>query len=218
MMMISTNHESVEITNKMQPCNTRRIYYSNVYWRLNIFRAPYRSSSEALNCICSLWFRYTCCDQRLQIQLELLMMCGVPLETCWAFNKLWNNKFYYKVASCWLFLLIHTTMHGSMKIKLLIMTSHYAVFSGRLVLPSTLIQKLSSTPERLPSLLWINPSFKICSYVTYVVCDIFIIFIFLSYLRLCLLKSAQWQAPAWMTACSIQAGALNSFPLPMCSE
>ena len=31
--------------------------------------------------------------------------------------KLWNNKFYYKVASCWLFLLIHTTMHGSMNIK-----------------------------------------------------------------------------------------------------
>ena len=35
--------------------------------------------------------------------LELLMMSGVPLETCWAFNKLWNNKFYYKAASCWYF-------------------------------------------------------------------------------------------------------------------
>jgi len=34
------------------------------------------------------------------------MMSGVPLETCSAFNKLWNNKFYYKVASCWLFLLV----------------------------------------------------------------------------------------------------------------
>jgi len=31
------------------------------------------------------------------------MMSGVPLETCWAFNKLWNNKFYYKAASCWYF-------------------------------------------------------------------------------------------------------------------
>jgi len=28
------------------------------------------------------------------------MMSGVPLETCWAFNKLWNDKFYYKAASC----------------------------------------------------------------------------------------------------------------------
>jgi hypothetical protein len=45
------------------------------------------------------------------------MMSGVPLETCWAFSKLWDNKFYYKVASCWLFLLIHTTMHGYMNIK-----------------------------------------------------------------------------------------------------
>jgi len=34
------------------------------------------------------------------------MMSGMPLETCLAFNKFWNNKFYYKVASCWLFLLI----------------------------------------------------------------------------------------------------------------
>jgi len=25
-----------------------------------MFRAAYRSSSETLNCICSLWFTYTC--------------------------------------------------------------------------------------------------------------------------------------------------------------
>jgi len=41
-------------TNKMQLCN--RIYYSKVFWRLNMFRAAHRSSSGALNCICSLWF------------------------------------------------------------------------------------------------------------------------------------------------------------------
>jgi len=103
----------------MQPCN--RIYYSNVYWRLNMFRAAHRSSSGALNCICSLWFIYTCGDrpfttcvykpEAANTVLELMMMSGVPLETCWAFNKLWNN-FYYKVASCWLFLLIHVT-HAS---------------------------------------------------------------------------------------------------------
>ena len=46
-------------------------------------------------------------NQRLQIQLELPMMSGMPLETCWAFNERWNNKFYYNVASCWLFLLSH---------------------------------------------------------------------------------------------------------------
>ena len=58
-------------------------------------------------------------NQRLQIQLELLMMSDMPLETCGAFNKLWNNMYYYKVASCWLFLLSHTTMHGSMNINFL---------------------------------------------------------------------------------------------------
>ena len=56
-------------------------------------------------------------NQRLQIQLGLLMMCDIPLETCWACNELWNNKFRYQIASCWLLLLSHTTMHGSMNIK-----------------------------------------------------------------------------------------------------
>jgi len=35
---------------------------------------------------------------------ELLMMSCVSLETCWAIKKHWINKFYYTVASCWLFL------------------------------------------------------------------------------------------------------------------
>jgi len=109
-----------------------------------MFQAAYRSSSGALNCICSLWFIYTCGDRPLsrlsgvshsalatashhmgikargcKYSLELLMVSGVPLETCWVFKKLWNNKFCYKDASCWLFLLIHTAMHGSMNIKLM---------------------------------------------------------------------------------------------------
>jgi hypothetical protein len=31
------------------------------------------------------------------------MMSGVPLESCWAIKKLWNDEFYYKAASCWYF-------------------------------------------------------------------------------------------------------------------
>ena len=65
----ASQYESVEITNKMQPCN--RIYYSTVHWRLNMFRAAYRSSSGALNCICCLWFTYTCGDRRLIFPLSL---------------------------------------------------------------------------------------------------------------------------------------------------
>jgi hypothetical protein len=97
----------------MQPCNI--IYYSNIYWRLNMFRAAHHSSSGALNCICSLWFTYTCGDRSVTTcvckpevaNTELLMKSGVSLETCWAFNERWNNKFYYKVASFGLFLLSH---------------------------------------------------------------------------------------------------------------
>jgi hypothetical protein len=46
LILILSHEESVEITNKMQPCN--RIYYSTVHWRLNMFREAYRSSSGAL--------------------------------------------------------------------------------------------------------------------------------------------------------------------------
>jgi hypothetical protein len=127
----------------MQPCN--RIHYSTVNWRLNIFPAAYRSSSGALTVFAAsglhtnvvtghshVWVGtgqfplrldyglspHAYVNQRLQIQLELLMMSGMPLEICWAFNERWNNKFCYKVASCWLFLLSHTAMHGSVNIKL----------------------------------------------------------------------------------------------------
>jgi len=47
----------------MQLCN--RIYYSKVYWRLNMFRAAHRLSSGALHCICSLWFIYSRGDRPL---------------------------------------------------------------------------------------------------------------------------------------------------------
>jgi len=71
----ASQHESVEITNKMQPCH--RIYYSRIYWRFNRFRAAHRSSSGAPNCICSLKFPHSLdngrsphgyINQRLQIQ------------------------------------------------------------------------------------------------------------------------------------------------------
>jgi len=105
--------DSVEITNKMQPCD--RIYYSTVHWRLNMFRAAYLSSSGALIVFAASGLHthvvtgssqvnsqlrldygrspHAYVNQRLQIQLELLMMSGIPLETWWAFNKRWNNKF-----------------------------------------------------------------------------------------------------------------------------
>jgi len=51
------------VKKKLQPCN--RIYYSKVYWRLNMFWVAHRSSSGAPNCICSLWFIYTRGDRPL---------------------------------------------------------------------------------------------------------------------------------------------------------
>jgi hypothetical protein len=77
-----------------------RIYYSTVHSRLNMFRAAYRSSSGALTVFVASGlythvvtglsqFRldygqspHAYVNQRLQIQLKLLMMSGMPLETC----------------------------------------------------------------------------------------------------------------------------------------
>ena len=57
-------------------------------------------------------------NQRLQIQFRAPdVERYAARKTRWAFNKFWNNKFYYKVASCWSFLLIHTRLHGPMNIN-----------------------------------------------------------------------------------------------------
>jgi len=66
----------------------------------DMFREAYRSSSGALTVFAASGLH-----------------THVVTETCWAFNEWWNNNFYYKVVSCWLFLLSHTTMHGSMNIR-----------------------------------------------------------------------------------------------------
>jgi hypothetical protein len=120
----------------MQPCT--RIHHSTVRWRLNMFRAAYCSSSGALTIFAAsglhthvvtgrsqVWLGldygrspHAYVNQRLQIQLQLLMMSGMPLETCWAFDEGWSDEFWYRVASCWLFLLSHIMMHGSINIKL----------------------------------------------------------------------------------------------------
>ena len=81
-------------------------------------------------------------NQRLQIQLGLLMMSDIPLETCWAFNVLWNNKFRYQVASFWLLLLSHTAMHGSMNIKFTIPSE-----------TSCILQLSSFPPRKLQEML-----------------------------------------------------------------
>ena len=74
---------------------------------------------ELKNCNYSLWFYIclwlpaadSCRHPQTYIKpeaaitvFELLMISGVSLETCWTIKKHWNNKFYYTVASCWLFL------------------------------------------------------------------------------------------------------------------
>ena len=66
---------------------------NGIYYSTSSLKAQHVSSGTSLiirssNCICSLWFTHACMrihayvNQRLQIQLELLMMSDVPLETC----------------------------------------------------------------------------------------------------------------------------------------
>ena len=77
----------------MQPCN--RIYYSKIYWRLNMFQAAYSSSSGAPNCICSLWFIYPCGDRPLS-RLGIPTQPRQRLVTTWVYkpeaaNTVWSS-------------------------------------------------------------------------------------------------------------------------------
>jgi len=89
-------------TNKMQLCN--RIYYSKVYWSLNMFRALSSPSGKIFPLSLGKGRSpHGYINQRLQIQFRAPDDELCAFETCWAFNKIWNNKFYHKTASCWYF-------------------------------------------------------------------------------------------------------------------
>ena len=75
----------------MQKCI--KILLFHTYMKLNMFRAT-----------------------RRQCSFRLLMMGGVSSETYWASHKVWNKNFD-TVASCWIFFVNYTMMHGSMNIK-----------------------------------------------------------------------------------------------------
>ena len=63
------------------------IYDSKVYWRFNMFRAAHRSSSGTLNCICSLWFIYTCGDRPFPWQRPVTTWVYKPE----AANTVWSS-------------------------------------------------------------------------------------------------------------------------------
>ena len=53
-----------------------------------------------------------------QCSFRLLMMGGVSSETRWASYKYWIIKFWYIVASCWIFFMNCTMLHGSTNVIL----------------------------------------------------------------------------------------------------
>jgi hypothetical protein len=69
-----------------------------------MFRAAHRSSSGILNsALAAAGHHMGIQTDGCKYCLELLMMSDEPLEIYTAFNKLLNNKFYYKATSCWYF-------------------------------------------------------------------------------------------------------------------
>jgi hypothetical protein len=107
-------------------------------------------------------------NHRLQIQLELLMISSMPLETCWAFNERRINKFYYKVASCWLFLLSYITMHGSMNIELAFIFFRFALYILFIYGLSTLFNKLKTANWTIFSVYIIFKSCHAASNISFI--------------------------------------------------
>jgi hypothetical protein len=116
----ASQYESVEITNKMQlviefiipkfikglTCFKRHTAHHQELWTVFVASGLY---THVVTGRCPGWttagHHMGTKTRGCEYSLELLMMSGMPLKTCWAFNKFWNNKFYYNIRSCWLFLL-----------------------------------------------------------------------------------------------------------------
>jgi hypothetical protein len=114
----------------MQLCT--RIYYSKVYWRLNMFRAAHRPSSGAMNSICSLWLIYPFGDRPLSWQRPITTWIYKP-EAANAFQSSWwwavchskhaepsiNFEIINSITKLHLVGIStgSSTMHGSMNIK-----------------------------------------------------------------------------------------------------
>ena len=92
-------------------------------------------------------------NQRLQIQLGLLVMSDIPLETCWAFKVLWNNKFRYQVASCWLLLLSKLLQIASFCASLFCGISvHFCIFTHT----STCLKETQHSSFSRNGQLWVD--------------------------------------------------------------
>jgi len=90
LLTLSTTTDSVEITNKMQPCN--RIYYSTVHWQLNMFRAAYRSSSGALSVFAASGLHKHVVTGRSQVWVETPTQTWLrPVTTCACKPKIANT-------------------------------------------------------------------------------------------------------------------------------
>jgi hypothetical protein len=76
-----------------------------------------------------------------QCSFRLLMMGGLSPETCWASDKYGKIKFWYIVASCWIFLYESIMMHGSTNIK-------FPTFLATLVSSSARLGRFCSLLDR----------------------------------------------------------------------
>jgi hypothetical protein len=124
----STDHtlgtHTVLSANKECPptCNSVPEFLFHVYMKLlNMFRVTPAHHREPKTALTASGFAYlegcwTCSCWTLSGSFRLLMMGGVSPETCWASHK-YETKFWYTVASCWIFFVNYTVMHGSTNIK-----------------------------------------------------------------------------------------------------
>ena len=97
----------VAITDKMQLSNGILLFHSTLI--VQHVSSVMSLIIRNINCICSSYGTtrspQAYVNQNLQIQLRLLMMSDITLETCWTINVLWNNKI--PLLSC-IFLVIAT--------------------------------------------------------------------------------------------------------------
>jgi len=102
-------HEAQHVSDGTPPV-IRRL---KLHWQSLVFQAqPDNVHQIRVQTTFRVWKTRSC-----QCSFRLLIIGGMSPETCWASCKYGIIKFWYIVASCWVFLINCTMMHGSTDIK-----------------------------------------------------------------------------------------------------
>jgi len=125
-MTVKCRENTTFVIHKENPtrCNSVSKFYFIFMWSSTYFGRHTAHHQEPKTTLAASGFAYVerpttlhvCKTRGCYCSFRLLMMGGVSPKTCWASHK-YEIKFWYTLASCWIFFMNYTMIHGSTNIK-----------------------------------------------------------------------------------------------------